>query len=79
MPALAPTSAWQSRVLAANELWQCWEGILEVDTEAVEANRRGIRLYGGDSRNCAVTLKSGDTVYYRAPNGPCVAGYIPQP
>lgn len=79
MPALTVTTAWQSRTLTANELWQCWEGVLQIDTEAVEANRVGVRLFAGDSQNCAVTLRSGDTVYWRSAHGPCVAGYIPQP
>lgn len=79
MPALTVTGTWQSRTLTANELWQCWEGVLQIDTETVEANRLGIRLAGGDSQNCAVTLRTGDTVWFRALNGPCVAGYVPQP
>lgn len=79
MPALTVTTAWQSRTLAANELWQCWDGVLQVDTESVEANRLGVRLFGGDSQNCAVTFASGATVYYRTVHGSCVAGYIPQP
>lgn len=79
MPALTVTSSWQSRTLAANELWQCWEGVLQVDTESVEANRKGVQLFGGNSQNCAVTFASGATVYYRTAHGPCVAGYIPQP
>lgn len=79
MPALTVTSAWQSRTLAANELWQCWEGVLQVDTEPTEGSRLGIQLFGGDSQNCAVTFANGATVYYRTAHGPCRAGYVPQP
>jgi hypothetical protein len=79
MPALTVTSAWQSRTLVSNELWQCWEGVLQVDTETVEASRKGIQLFGGGQPNCAVTFASGATVWYRTAHGPCVAGYVPQP
>ena len=78
MPALTVTSTWQSRVLANNELWQCWAGVLQIDTEAVEADRKGVQLFGGDSQNCAVSLRSCDTIYYRSVHGNCVAGYVPQ-
>lgn len=79
MPALTVTGTWQSRLLAANELWQCWSGVLQIDTEAVEGSRLGIQLFGGDSQNCAVALPAGVTVYWRTAHGACVAGYVPQP
>lgn len=78
MPALTVTSAWQSRTLATNELWQCWEGILQIDTSASDVVGAGVRLFGGNAQNCAVTLPNGATIHYRAPNGPCTAGYVPQ-
>lgn len=79
MPDLAVTAAWQSRTLTSNELWQCWAGVLQVDTEPVVADRKGVQLFGGTANNCAVTFANGATVFYRASHGPCVAGYVPQP
>ncbi len=78
MPALTVTAAWQSRTLSTNELWQCWEGVLQIDTAASDTIGAGVRLVGGDSQNCAVSLPTGTTIHYRATHGPCVAGYVPQ-
>jgi hypothetical protein len=77
MPALTVTDAWQSRTLAANELWQCWSGVLQIDTSA-SVDGSGVRLFGGNSQNCAIALPNGATIFYRSIHGPCVAGYVPQ-
>lgn len=79
MPALTVTQSWQSRTTTDAEVWQVWEGVLQVDTESVEANRLGIRLTGGNVMGCSVYVPASTTVYYRAMNGlPCIVGYIPQ-
>jgi hypothetical protein len=78
MPALTVTSAWQSRTLAEPELWQCWSGVLQVNTAASDVPGSGVQLFGGDSQNCAISFPSGATIHYRTAHGPCIAGYIVQ-
>ena len=58
---LKATKVWQSVTLARDEIWEGRGARVQIDTEAVEANRGGISLYSGQS----VQLKSGLTVYYR--------------
>jgi hypothetical protein len=59
------TGAWDSVVLAADEVWQVHEGAVFVDTEATEADRLGIRLFQDDS----IQFSNGTTVYYRLAAG----------
>ena len=57
------TAAWQSVTIAADEIWQCREGAVDLDTDA--ANQLGLRLRQDD----AVRLSAGKTVYYRLSSG----------
>lgn len=61
----ASNTAWGSAVLAADEVWQVHDGAVLLDTDAVEANRLGVRLFPGDS----MRFSSGLTVYYRLASG----------
>lgn len=58
---LKATKVWQSVTLTRDEIWEGKGVRVQIDTEAVEANRGGIHLYSGQS----IQLKSGLTVYYR--------------
>ena len=64
MPALTVTTAWQSRTLAANELWQCWSGVLQIDTEAVEANFNTRVKMGQSSNVMAVAVMNDGKVLF---------------
>jgi len=78
MPALTVTQSWQSRTTTDAEVVQVWKGTVQIDTESVEANRRGIRLFGDEPSACAVYIPASTTYYYRCISPDAIVGYIPQ-
>jgi hypothetical protein len=57
------SAEWQSVTLSVDEIWQCREGAVDLDTEA--GNQLGLRLRQDD----AVRFSAGKTVYYRLSAG----------
>lgn len=57
--------SWQSVMLTAEEVWQCREGVVDIDTDATNQLGLGLRLHRDDS----VRLSAGKTVYYRLSSG----------
>lgn len=70
MPLETATASWQSRTLAADEIWQAHSGgygvLTTVETPTDDADQRGIRLINGEVR----IFRSGQTVYFRAAAAP---------
>lgn len=60
------SGSWSAgTLLSADEVWQCHDGGVLLDTDAVAGNRLGIRLEPGDS----LRITNGKTVYYKLAYG----------
>lgn len=58
---LVASKVWQNVTLTRDEIWGGRGVRVQIDTEAVEANRAGLTLRSGET----VQMRAGLTVYYR--------------
>lgn len=61
MKPLHSKDKWESVVITGTQIWQCHQGIAQVDTSLVPEERYGITLSEGET----ITFQEGTTVSYR--------------